>query len=218
MTRNSKGFTLAELLMSLLVTSVIALAVTSLTISLTKADEYSENFYRHVQIARNSLRRIERDINKAKLITAGSSTSLVYWLEDANDNGDIELTELRLITADVATGKVLLYRAEFPSAWPAAWKTVFDNAMTVPIATNLTIAGIWIKNSLWAHTEELATEVTSFAFTASPSIPTSEVLQTEITVGDGPGLVELRSSASMRANKLAYLYKDSGGTYYLKTP
>jgi prepilin-type N-terminal cleavage/methylation domain-containing protein len=218
MTRNTKGFTLAELMMSLVVMSVISLAVASLTMALTKAQEYSEDFYRHVQIARNSLRRIERDINKSKLITAGDSNTLVYWLDDANNNGDIELTELRLITTDVATGKVLLCRVEFPAGWPEAWKEIFDDSMTVPLATDLSSAITWVRRSAWAHEEELATEVSSFKFTASPSIPASEVLQIEMTVGDGPGLVELRTTTHMRASKLAYLYRDKEGVYYLQAP
>ena len=90
MTRNAKGFTLAELLTAMMVMSIISLAVLSLTMALTTAQEYSEDFYRHVQIARNSLRRIERDINKANLITTGDADTLVYW-EDTNGNGDIEI-------------------------------------------------------------------------------------------------------------------------------
>ena len=217
MTRNAKGFTLAEMLMALVVMSIISLAVVSLTMALTTAQESSDDFYRHVQIARNSLRRIERDINKAKLITAGDSDTLVYWLEDANDNGDIELTELRLITTDIATGRVMLCRAEFPAGWPQGLKDVCNDAMTVQIATDLHSAVDLIRNPMWAVQDELATEVTSIEFTASPAIPAAEMLQIELTVGEGPGAVELRSSASMRANKLADLYMDEG-SYYLVEP
>jgi len=217
MTRNAKGFTLAEMLMSLVVMSIISLAVVSLTMALTTAQEYSEDFYRNIQIARNSLRRIERHINKAKLITAGDSGTLVYWLDDANGNGDIELTELRLITTDMATGKVMMYRAVLPVYWTQEMKDIWDDSMTVPIATDLPTALTWLSHPQWAVSEALATEVTSIKFTASPAIPVAEVLQIEVTVGEGPGAVELRSSASMRANKLADLYMDHD-KYYLVPP
>ena len=217
MTRNTKGFTLAELLMALVVMSIISLAVVSLTTALTTAQECSEDFYRHIQIARNSLWKIERDINQSKLITAGDSHRLVYWLDDANDNGDIELRELRLVTTDIATGRVMLYRAVFPAFWPQVWKDMWDDSMTVQMATDLPTAISWITNSQWAVKDELATEVTSLKFTVSPAAPTAEILQIELTVGQGPGAVELRSSASMRANKLADLYMDEG-SYYLAEP
>ncbi|MBL7219074.1 MAG: prepilin-type N-terminal cleavage/methylation domain-containing protein [Phycisphaerae bacterium] len=217
MTRNAKGFTLAEMLMSMLVMSIISLAVVSLTTALTTAQEYSEDFYRHVQIARNSLRCIEREINRAKLITAGNSTTLVYWLEDTNGNGDIELTELRLITTDIATGRVMLHRAEFPAGWPPVWKDIYDDSITVHDATVLPNAIAAITKPQWARQDALATEVASLRFTASPAIPVAQVLQIEMTVGEGPRAVELRSSASMRANKLADLYMDDG-TYYLVEP
>ena len=205
------------MLTALVVMSIISLAVVSLTMALTTAQEYSVDFYRNVQIARNSLRRLARDIHKSKLITAGNSDTLVYWLGDANGNGDIELTELRLVTTDLDTGKVMLCRAEFPAFWPQAFKDSWDTGMTVEIATDLGMAVSWIRNAQWARADELATEVTALKFSASPAIPTSEVLQIEMTVGEGPGAVELRTSASMRANKLADLYMDAG-TYHLLPP
>ena len=217
MTRNTKGFTLAEMLMALVVMSIISLAVVSLTMALTTAQEYSEDFYRHVQIARNSLRRLEREINKAKLITAGDSNTLVYWLDDTNGNGDIELTELRLITTDIATGQVMLHRAEFPAGWSQALKDSVNDSIKVQDATVLPTIIAAIRNPMWARQDALATEVTSLKFTASPAIPTAQVLQIELTVGEGPRAVELRSSASMRANKLADLYMKDG-KYYLVEP
>ncbi len=217
MTRNAKGFTLAEMLMSLVVMSIISLAVVSLTMALTTAQEYSADFYRNVQIARNSLRRIERDIKKAKLITAGDANTLVYWLDDANGNGDMELTEMRLITTNIATGQVMLYRVEFPVFWPQEWKDNWENSMTVQIATHLPTAISWLAHPQWGPPDVLASDVTSLKFTASPAAPVAEILQIELTVGEGPGAVELRSSASMRANKLADLYMDDG-VYYLAGP
>jgi prepilin-type N-terminal cleavage/methylation domain-containing protein len=217
MTRNAKGFTLAELLTSMVVMSIISLAVVSLTMALTTAQEYSEDFYRHVQIARNSLRYIERDINKAKLITAGNSDTLVYWI-DTNGNGDIELTELRMITTDLETGEVFRCYAEFPAFWPQNWKDQWEADMTVEIATNLASVTSWIKNDSWYKRDELATEVTALKFTVSPAVPVAEMVQIELTVGEGVGAVELRISASMRSNKIADLYMDGHGVYFLAAP
>ncbi|MDP6544723.1 MAG: type II secretion system protein [Phycisphaerae bacterium] len=210
MIQKAKGFTLAEMLMSMMVMSIVSLAVVSMTMALTTAQEYSEDFYRNIQIARNSLRRIERDVNKSKLITAGDSNTLVYWLDDANGNGDIELTEMRMVRSNPATGEVTRYRPVLPVFWPQEWKDIWENSMTVQIATDLPTAIAWLTHPQWAVQETLATDVTSLKFTASPAIPTSEVLQIEVTVGEGPGAVELRSSSSMRASKLADLYMDDG--------
>ena len=198
----------------MMVMAIIALATVSLTMALTTAQEYSEDFYRHVQIARNSLRRLERDINKSKLITACDSNRLVYWLDDANDNGDIELTELRMISIDEATGEVSLCYAEFPVFWPPVWKDQWDNSMTVAIACDGAQAATMIKNVKWAKSGELASEVTSLKFTPSESGPMSKMVQIDMTVGDGPGMVQLRSTASMRSHKIDNLYTD-GGLYYL---
>jgi len=217
MTRNAKGFTLAEMLMSLVVMSIISLAVVSLTMALTTAQEYSADFYRNVQIARNSLRRLERDINRAKLITAGDANTLVYWLDDANGNGDIELTEMRMISTNIATGQVMFHHVEFPEFWPQEWKDTWDDSMTVQIATDLPTAISWLAHPQWGAPDVLATDVTSLKFSASPAAPIAETLQIELTVGEGPGAVELRSSASMRANKLADLYMNEG-VYYLTGP
>jgi len=217
MIRNQRGFTLAEMLTAMVVMAIISLATLSLTMALTTAQEYSEDFHRNVQIARNSLRRIERDINRAKLITAGNSDVMVYWLEDSNDNGDIELRELRMIARDPSTGKVWLHYAEFPDFWPQVWKDQWDNDMTVQIATRLNDAATWIKNVQWAKADELASEVSSMSFSALSAPPMCELVQIEVTVGEGPGMVKLRTTASMRAHKISDLYMDSG-VYYLTPP
>jgi len=214
MTGKAKAFTLAEMLTALTVMSIISLAVVTLTMSLTTAQEYSEDFYRRIQIARNALRRIERDIKKSKLITAGDGTSLVYWLEDANRNDDVELDELRLVQYDASRDEVHLYRPVFPAFWPQEWIDNWNEQMTIDMATDLPTAITWLTSPNWLNKQVLATEVTDFAFTASPAPPVAELLQTELTIGEEPRSVTLRSSASMRADRLSDLYKDDD-TYYL---
>jgi len=214
MTRNVKAFTLAEMLTALTVMSIISLAVVTLTMALTTAQEYSEDFYRRIQIGRNALRRIERDVNKAKLITAGDDHSLVYWLEDSNENDDVELPELCLVRFDAATGQVHLYQPRFPPFWPQEWKDNWNEQMTIDMATDLPTAIDWLTSPQWLNRRVLATEVTDLTFTASPAPPITELLQTELTVGTEPRSVTLRSSAAMRANRISDLYMDEG-TYYL---
>ncbi|MBT3202009.1 MAG: hypothetical protein HN350_19075 [Phycisphaerales bacterium] len=112
---------------------------------------------------------------------------------------------------------VSIHYAQFPEAWPPVWKAQWDDTMTVAIATDPVEALSWMNSAQWAATQELASEVTSLKFSVSPEAPLAEMVQIEVTVGSGPGAVELRSSASMRAHKIADLYMD-GGVYYLAAP
>ena len=176
MARNAKAFTLAELLMAMLVMGIIALAVGGMSMALSTAHEYSEDFYRHTQIARNGMRRVQRALRQAKLITAKDSTSVAYWAEDTNGNGRINLTEMRLLTFEAGQGELAEYRVEFPDWWEEWWKEEKDiefplsEVATIDQVKKLVGALEW-TGRLWAA------ELTDVSFVASPAAPQTKVLQ-----------------------------------------
>ena len=215
MTRNAKAFTLAELLVAMLVMGIIAVAVAGMSIALSTAHEYSEDFYRHTQIARNGMRRIQRALRQANLITATDSTSVAYWAEDTNGNGQINRREMRLLTFQSQTGELAEYRVEFPAWWPEWWKETFDVELSLSAVT--TIGQVDSLGGTIGWTERLwATELTDASFVASPAAAQTKVLQVQFTVGQGSRRVTLRSAAAPRVDWLQYV-KFEGGQWVLDT-
>jgi len=197
MAGNAKAFTLAELLTAMLVMSIIAVAVAGMSMALSTAHEYSKDFYRHSQIARNGMRRIGRAVRQANLITATDSTSVAYWAEDTNGNGRINLTEMRLLTFQSRTGELAEYRVEFPAWWEEWMKETEDAELSLSEVT--TIGQVESLGDTFGWTGRLwATELTDASFVASPSAPQTKVLQVQFTVGQGSRQVTLRSAAGPR--------------------
>ena len=199
MTRGTRAFTLAELVMAMAIMSIIGLAVVGITMALTDAQEYSGDFYRNVQIARNSMRYLQRAIQKANLITAVDSDSLACWLEDTNDNGRINVTEMRLFAFESGDCEIAEYRIQFPSWWTQVMKALADTSVSLAWVTDISNVKSMRSNS-YVVRRVLATDVASVTFTVSPSAPITKLLQTEITIGQGDRRVVLRGATALRAD------------------
>ena len=94
MSRYAKAFTLVELLVGLMVTSIILSAVATLAFALSSASTAGGDCaLKQAQIRHASL-YLSDLIGKCKLICAAPGADLVVWRADDNDNGRINVNEL----------------------------------------------------------------------------------------------------------------------------
>ena len=94
MTRCTKAFTLVELLIALVVTSIILLAVTTLAFAMSSATQVSDDTtFKEAQLRQARL-RIGELIRNCKLICAAPGNDLVVWAADPNNDGEINIREL----------------------------------------------------------------------------------------------------------------------------
>jgi len=113
--RYNKGFTLIELIIALIVTSIIATAVVTLAYALDTANEFTEDNCRtQVQIRFASL-RISDLIRRSRLVCYASGGDLAVWEADYNNDGQINISELVYIECGPPPGSLLRF-CEFPSS------------------------------------------------------------------------------------------------------
>jgi prepilin-type N-terminal cleavage/methylation domain-containing protein len=96
MIRSTKAFTLVELMVGLMVTSIILTAVATLAFAMSSASTAGgDRAFKQAQIRHASL-HISDLIGKCKLICAdlGLGADLVIWRADDNDDGRINVNEL----------------------------------------------------------------------------------------------------------------------------
>jgi prepilin-type N-terminal cleavage/methylation domain-containing protein len=94
MSRYPKAFTLVELLVGLMVTSIILSAVATLAFAMSHASTAGgDSAFKQAQIRHASL-HISELIGKCKLICAAPGADLVIWRADDNDDGRINVNEL----------------------------------------------------------------------------------------------------------------------------
>src|SRR3972149_4536193 len=91
---NYRGFTLAELLVALMVTSIVLAAVATLAFALGAAYETSDDISQKQAQVRFATLRISELIRNCKLICGASGDDLAIWRADDNDDGQINISEL----------------------------------------------------------------------------------------------------------------------------
>lgn len=92
--RYESGFTLAELLMAMVITSIILGAVTTLAYAVWVAnDTGNDTAYKQAQV-RFAMLRISELIRNCRLVFDETSEGLAVWRADDNGNGQIDSNEV----------------------------------------------------------------------------------------------------------------------------
>ena len=126
--RRLSAFTIAELLIALTITSLIALTASGMLFATIRAtDDRTDR--RHV-IVRSAVigKRITAEVHGALSFLAASDDEIVIWATDGNANGAVNLDEIVLLERDNATSELRRYAIVWPSGWDQA---TIDAANTV---------------------------------------------------------------------------------------
>ena len=221
MTRNGRGFTLAELLMAMFITSIIAVAVAGVSMVLSTANAHSEDRYMAIESVRNTARKIQYDLQGALLITAAADdgSSLLYWAYDENQNGKINLTEMRLLRYEPVDKEVRRYQVVFPDTWSNALRDSQDTEFTLQRSLNLSTMTSHVADSTYSVGRLLAADVQDFqiSLSSSSSPPLATLVRIHQTAGRGGQALILRTAASLRADATRYVGV-AEGIYVLTMP
>lgn len=110
---NRGGFTLAELLIALMISSIITLAVVSLAFALSSADDASDDTSQKQAQLRYATLTISDLLRHSKLICSKVGNNLAVWRADDDNDGQIDPTELVYIES--GAGGEYLRLVEFTS-------------------------------------------------------------------------------------------------------
>lgn len=128
---NSRSaFTLAELIMSLAVSSLVLAAAASLAYAVSHAWTKSENIQTVVNHGRNGVARIGARIRGAKAVGYVNSTYLLIWREDADEDGRISMAELTLYTVDARNRAIYEGQLVFSSDLTQAARDAVDTVLS----------------------------------------------------------------------------------------
>jgi prepilin-type N-terminal cleavage/methylation domain-containing protein len=111
-TRNENGFTLVELLVALIVSSIVLAAVATLAFAVGAAyDETDDTSQKQAQIRQATL-RISELIRHCKLICGTPGGDLAIWRTDDNNDGQININELVYIERGPNGDHIRLYECD----------------------------------------------------------------------------------------------------------
>lgn len=112
--RRPGGFTLAELLVALMVSSIILAAVAALAYAVGSANDSTDDTERKQAHVRYTTLRVSELIRHCKLICFAGSDDFVVWSGD--DNGDGQINSSELVCVERTAGGDSLRFCDFPVA------------------------------------------------------------------------------------------------------
>ena len=112
---NYKGFTLAELLVALVVTSVVLTAVATLAYALGTVNDATDDTSGKQAQVRYATLRVSELIRPCKLICATPGSDLAVWRADDNGDGQININELVYIDSGANRDHIRLYQCSSAS-------------------------------------------------------------------------------------------------------
>jgi type II secretory pathway pseudopilin PulG len=142
--RQRRGFTLVELMLGLLVTSLVMAALSLLLAAVGQGWKQSEATQEGATMTSQVHLRIQKCLKSAALIgvirpgsidnMAPQSAAMLIWKNDANRDWKIQFSEMALIEYDKDAGELLYYQADFSGMSAAA---AADNDTTLPSNNSL---------------------------------------------------------------------------------
>jgi prepilin-type N-terminal cleavage/methylation domain-containing protein len=118
---NKNGFTLAELLVALMVTAIVLGAVGSLAYAMSSAKDASDDTSLKQAQVRAAAMRITELVHNAKLICGMPTDAIVIWRADTDSNKKINSDELVYIQSNAARNKIQLVQYNRPVLFNTAF-------------------------------------------------------------------------------------------------
>lgn len=199
--KSREGLTVAELVLALSITAMIAVSAGGVSMALSTAYAQSQNSYENLQTLRSAMMKIQFDLNRAKLIVAVGERTMVYWKEDTNGDGRINLSELATIRYDEPQRRIDKHRVVFPESMDPMTRKALDERVRLWSAINIPATVSMIEGSAYHAAETIAEGVQAFAVSAAPPCPRAEVVTIKITVGNEVKSITINSAATMRAGR-----------------
>lgn len=197
MKASRSGFTLIELTMAMVVVSVMGVTVAGVAMALSTAQDNSQDYFQCIQTGRVTMLRLQDIVRRARLITDVSDIGMVIWEGDANGDRKINLAELKLISWDESTQRVIRRCVKYPEGWPER-----VTGLGVPLYAATFQSWSTFQSGFESFIEEitLAENVEAFSVQTTPAAPLAKSVSVQMTIRLSDRSLTIRDGASLRAD------------------
>jgi prepilin-type N-terminal cleavage/methylation domain-containing protein len=175
------GFTLAEVLLSVVITGIVLSAAAALAYAVGKAWSQSENINEVVSSGRLATVRITDRIRTARAIGYADDQVLVIWREDSNGDGAVNLSELTLFEFDPDDGELREGQLVFPAGTSQATRDANNWEVATGDFTREWI-GIQMKLNDYYTQGVISEHVTQMAWITDVDPPDTRMVQHRMTL------------------------------------
>jgi len=200
-TSRRAAFTVIELTLAMGITALVGLSVAAATMVISAAREDVEQYQEYVQSARSTSLRVQSALRKASLITSCTPTTLVYWMGDANGNGQINASELVRLSYDHVKKEVREWQVDLGNL-NAVTAAILD--ATVSLATAMDDAAVRELMTAtyrpYLQDRLLSSSVRSVEFSTDKGAPLTGLVHVRLDVGDQAQAIVVQSAVSLRSS------------------
>lgn len=178
--RGRRGLTFIELLIALAITSVTC-GILAVLINATATGTNTQNDGRRGLVRMQALKSgLQDEFTNVRAILATGPNYVVYWIGDqlgapTPTNQAVNLSELRMLTVDTATGNLKVWSAQFPDAWTDAMIASTDYVLAANTSWYATCTTL-ITSSPYAMGTTITTGVTGMTISLDAAAPTAAKL------------------------------------------
>lgn len=123
----ARGFTVVELLIGIVITALVALAISTMLTLVGETTARSRD--ERAAVMRSHLAQVRlRSYTEPSLavLQFDKAKGVAIWLHDDNPGEKVNLTELRVLWFDDVTGEIAVERVVFPDTWTPEMKAAAD--------------------------------------------------------------------------------------------
>ncbi len=212
---NRRGFTLAELVLALAITTVIGLAVTGVAAAVSNFNERAEAYYECLQNGRVAATRLEQTLRPALLITAASGSNMVVWTDDHIEPGKINVSEVTKIFLDTTTRQLMQRTTVYPSTLTADQVKSLDKDIDLDKLVSASVATSTPTYVQYDVTRALANNVQSFVVYPNVPAPLTGLLKFKLVISVGGQTVTQYGAVMLRAPSTSRVFLKYNGKYVL---
>lgn len=187
-----RGMTLVELLLAAMMTAVISAAAATLLSGASNASAQSRNARSVTAAGHYAESRIGAVIRQARGIGQVTATRVSLWMNDANDDDTVQLSESAVIYYDSSAKAIAIDQTDSTAtaaATTAVSRTTFQDVTLMTSA----IRGVTFKSTQWAE------DVQACAFDGFPNLTDTRVVNATFMIGTGSDATEFAVTASPKA-------------------
>ncbi len=182
---NSKGFTLAELLVAMMVTSIILAAVATLAFAMGSVKDSTDDTSSKQAQLRYATLRLNDLIRDCKLVCAAAGGDVAIW--KADENGDKKINASELVYIEAGAGRNYIQLLEFTCADEIALSNI-QGGSTKP---TLLASGNYRQISLVPNCSNV-----QFSFVSAP--PLSKFMSISFNVVENGASCQRQISGNLR--------------------
>lgn len=188
--KNDRGFTLVELLVAMVVTSIVLTAISTLAFALSSANKSTGDFRRTQTQVRLTTLRIQELIRNCNLICSASDNDIAVWRSDDNCDNKINIGEVVFIECGSGNDHLRLYT--FPSE---------DVSEIEPGSIGAFSTNWWSLYSSNEETVELLPECANVSFRFDTLPPNSRFVNITFDIAENNTVRKYQINAALRSQK-----------------